>query len=77
MIPTAYFADNDTIAIGAMRALKEYGYGIPEDVSIIGFDNISFRAISDPPLTTINVYKREMGGTAVRNWHWRSRILRK
>ena len=66
VIPTAYFADNDTIAIGAMRAIKEYGYGIPEDVSIIGFDNISFGAISDPPLTTINVYKREMGETAVR-----------
>ncbi len=65
-LPTAFFADNDTIAIGAMRALEEYGYNIPEDVSIIGFDNISFGAISDPPLTTINVYKQEMGELAVR-----------
>lgn len=66
MIPTAFFADNDAIAIGAMRALKESGYDIPGDVSIIGFDNISFGAISNPPLTTINVYKREMGEMAVR-----------
>lgn len=65
-IPTAFFADNDTIAIGAMQALKEHGYDIPGDVSIVGFDNISFGAISDPPLTTVNVYKHEMGETAVR-----------
>lgn len=66
ILPTAFFADNDTIAIGAVQALKERGYDIPGDVSIIGFDNISFGAISDPPLTTINVYKHEMGEMAVR-----------
>lgn len=65
-LPSAFFADNDTIAIGAMQALKEHGYDIPEDVSIIGFDNISYGAVSDPPLTTINVYKHEMGAMAVR-----------
>lgn len=65
-LPTAFFADNDTIAIGAMQALKEYGYDVPGDVSIIGFDNISYGAISNPPLTTINVYKQEMGAMAVR-----------
>lgn len=65
-LPTAFFADNDTIAIGAMQALRESGYDIPGDVSIIGFDNISYGAISNPPLTTIHVYKREMGETAVK-----------
>jgi len=65
-LPTAFFADNDVIAIGAMQALRESGYDIPGDVSIIGFDNISYGAISNPPLTTIHVYKHEMGETAVR-----------
>lgn len=66
VIPTAFFADNDTIAIGAMRALQEFGYKIPEDVSIIGFDNVAFGAMANPPLTTVNVYKQEMGEMAVR-----------
>lgn len=65
-LPTAFFADNDTIAIGAMQALKEYGYEIPRDVSIIGFDNVPFGAMANPPLTTVNVYKQEMGEMAVR-----------
>lgn len=65
-VPTAFFADNDIIAIGAMQALKEYGYDIPGDVSVIGFDNVPFGAVADPPLTTINVYKQEMGEMAVR-----------
>ena len=68
-LPTAFFADNDTIAIGAMRAIKEQGYDIPGDISIIGFDNISYGAISEPPLTTINVHKHETGVSArCRRW---------
>ena len=60
-----YFADNDHIAIGAMKALKEAGYRIPEDVAVVGFDDIPLCEFFDPPLTTIHVPKHVMGETAV------------
>lgn len=65
-LPTAFFADNDVIAIGAMRALREKGIKIPEQVSIVGFDDIGFGTVSTPGLTTIHVFKQEMGEVAVR-----------
>lgn len=64
-LASCYFADNDLIAAGAMRALKEAGYRIPEDVGIIGFDNTSMCEILEPPLTTIHVPKQAMGQLAV------------
>ncbi len=64
-LASAYFADNDLIAIGAMRALKTKGYRIPEDIKIIGFDNIPMCSFVDPSLTTINVPKKYMGEMAV------------
>lgn len=60
-----YFADNDLIAAGAMRALKEAGYKIPEDIGIIGFDNTSMCELLDPPMTTVHVPKQAMGQLAV------------
>ena len=60
-----YFADNDLIAIGAMQALREAGYRIPEDVSVVGFDDISSAEYVSPPLTTIEVPKSYLGETAV------------
>jgi len=65
-LPTAYFADNDMIALGAMKALQEKGYKIPEDVSVIGFDDLPFSEIATPGLTSLRVPKQEMGRMAVR-----------
>ena len=65
-LPTAFFADNDVIALGAMKALQEKGYKIPEDVSVIGFDDLPFCEISSPRLTSLRVPKQEMGRLAVR-----------
>lgn len=60
-----YFADNDLIAIGAAKALKLRGYKIPDDIALIGFDNISEGRVLDPALTTIDIPRRFMGQTAV------------
>ena len=60
-----YFADNDLIAVGAMRAFQAAGYKIPEDVAIVGFDNMPISNYVSPPLTTINVPKKYMGEMAV------------
>lgn len=64
-LPTAFFADNDRIAIGCCQALQQYGYRIPEDISVIGFDDTSLCLTLDPPLTTMGVQKQRMGALAV------------
>lgn len=61
-----YFANNDLIAAGVMKALKEKGYHIPDDVAIIGFDDMPFCTYIEPPLTTISVPKQYMGEIAVK-----------
>ena len=68
VFPPALVANNDSIAIGALRALRERGVRVPEDVSIVGFDGLPFSAMSDPPLTTVNVSCADIG-------HWAVRIL--
>lgn len=50
---TAIFAGNDTIAVGALSALNGMGVSVPDDVSIVGFDDLPFARYLDPPLTTI------------------------
>lgn len=65
-IASCYFADNDEIAIGAMRAFKEKGYNIPKDIAIIGFDNIPYSTYVEPALTTISVPKAYMGTMAAK-----------
>ena len=64
-MPTAFFADNDIIAIEVYKVLIQMGYKIPEDISIIGFDNISYSQIMNPPLTTIDAPQYIMGQSAV------------
>ncbi|OOM77355.1 LacI family DNA-binding transcriptional regulator [Clostridium sp. BL-8] len=65
-LPTALFAFNDIIALGAMRAMQEQDINVPKDISIIGFDDIPFSSLSNPNMTTIKVYTEEMGSIAVR-----------
>ena len=68
-LPGCIFADNDTIAIGAMKALIEFDYKIPNDISIIGFDDVQFAAINSPSLTTMCVPKKSIGSLALRQLH--------
>ena len=63
---TALFCANDETAIGAMQALREAGKRIPEDISIIGFDDIAMAAHLTPALTTIRVNKEALGAIAVK-----------
>lgn len=64
-LPTAFLADCDLVAIGAMKAFKEKGYRIPEDISFVGFDNLPICTMVEPNLTTIHVFKNSLGMEAV------------
>lgn len=61
---TALFAFNDISAIGAISALREAGLRVPDDVSVVGFDDIQSAAFQNPPLTTVRQPLRKMGKTA-------------
>ena len=63
---TAIFASNNATAVGVMQYIKDNGYKIPDDVSLVGFDDVEADLLIDPPLTTIRVPKVEMGTEAVR-----------
>jgi len=64
--PTAIFAVSDTLAIGVIAGLRSVGKRVPDDVAVVGFDDISLAAQIDPPLTTIAQPMRELGETAAR-----------
>ncbi|MFL6561465.1 MAG: LacI family DNA-binding transcriptional regulator [Bacillus sp. (in: firmicutes)] len=64
-LPTAFFAGNDSIAVGALRALLEAGISVPERVNIIGVNDISISKYVYPALSTVKVYTEIMGETAV------------
>lgn len=65
-MPTAFFAENDALAVGAMKALAEMGFDIPGDVSVVGFDDVEFAGIVHPSLTTVHVPRTDLGRIAVR-----------
>ncbi|AEM77888.1 substrate-binding domain-containing protein [Thermoanaerobacter wiegelii] len=69
--PTAWICANDKIALAFMRSLSELNIKVPEDVSVIGFDNIDISTISYPALTTINVPKQQLGVKAIQQLLYR------
>jgi len=64
--PTAVLAMSDAIAVGAMRAARDLGLAVPDQLSVIGFDDVDLAAHVDPPLTTIHQPIRQKGAEAVR-----------
>ncbi|MEF2965006.1 LacI family DNA-binding transcriptional regulator [Paenibacillus sp. M1] len=64
-LPEAFFFANDPMAIGALRAIKEAGLSVPDDVAIVGLDDIEMAAFASVPLTTVKIYSEQMGRSAV------------
>ena len=62
--PSALLAFNDTLAVGAMKAIREYGYRVPEDISVVAFDDIEMARYLSPALTTFSQPRYEMGRVA-------------
>ena len=62
--PTAVFASNDVMAMGVMDAVRNRGWRIPDDISVVGFDNIPQSALVYPPLTTVQQPLEQMGRVA-------------
>jgi LacI family transcriptional regulator len=64
--PTAIWTVNDLLAVGALRAIRERGLRVPEDVSLAGFDDIELASQLYPPLTTVDIHGQELGRRAAR-----------
>jgi DNA-binding LacI/PurR family transcriptional regulator len=65
-MPSALICANDIMAYGCIKALKEKGFRIPDDISVIGFDDLPMSSHMEPPLTTIQVSKKDIGKMAVK-----------
>ncbi|MGC8902314.1 MAG: LacI family DNA-binding transcriptional regulator [Fervidobacterium sp.] len=63
-LPTAFFCANDEMAIGALKAFKEYGITVPDDISIVGFDDIELSSYVHPTLTTVRRPMYQLGSIA-------------
>ena len=70
-MPTAFLCANDRVALALIAVLQMRGLKVPEDVSVVGFDNIELAETNLPGLTTIHVYKERMGSRAVEMLAWR------
>lgn len=64
-LPTAVVVANDMMALGVMQECRSRGLRVPDDISIVGFDDIAFAALSNPPLTTVCLPRSELGRKAV------------
>jgi DNA-binding LacI/PurR family transcriptional regulator len=64
--PTAIFAGNDLIALGVLQAARELGIRCPEDVSLVGFDDLDISSMTNPPIFTVSQSGYELGATALR-----------
>ena len=63
--PTAIFALNDLMALGALRAAAEAGCSVPGDIAVVGYDDLEIARFTNPPLTTVAQPKREIGARAI------------
>jgi len=63
--PSAVFVASDTMAIGALKALRQAGQQVPQDVALVGFDDIPVASVVEPPLTTVRQPISQMGALAV------------
>jgi LacI family transcriptional regulator len=70
-LPTAFICANDRTAILLMKILREKGAKIPEDIAVSGFDNIFESEVVEPHLTTVNIFKEEIGRRAAEQLIWR------
>lgn len=64
-LPTAFVADDDTLAIGTMKVLQENGFSVPGDIAIVGFNDRPECQTTQPPLTSVNVLRHSFGAAAV------------
>lgn len=60
-LPTALFVGGDWLALGAIKALREHGIRVPEDISVLGYDNLDFVKFTTPALTTVSQQKEQIG----------------
>lgn len=65
-LPDGVFANNDALAIGALKAIRSKGLRVPQDIALIGFSNWAYSQLTDPPLSTVDQPGFEMGRQATR-----------